>query len=106
MIKDNGLLNQSHSRNKNQLNRIGLLAACVAIVLLAISTSFNSTTPTASAATPEGTTSIPKALTISDDFDNSQMSGWQKVDNGNQSGPSNWAVREGKLVQSSNIWSG
>ena len=106
MINNNGLLNQSHLRNKNQLNRIGLLAACVAIALLAISTSFDSTTPKASAATPEGATSIPKAVTISDDFNNGQMSGWKKVDNGNQSGPSNWAVREGKLVQSSNIWSG
>lgn len=41
---------------------------------------------------------------LSDNFDDGDMQGWTIVDEGVNSGPSDWSVQDGKLSQSSNIY--
>lgn len=41
-----------------------------------------------------------------DDFDSGIISGWNIIDEGNRSGPSNWSAATGSLIQSSNIYGG
>ena len=47
-----------------------------------------------------------QALPFYDDFNDGDFSGWEVIDDVEpQFGPSNWSVKFGELVQSSNIWS-
>ena len=47
-----------------------------------------------------------QGLPFSDDFNDGNYVGWQVIDDREpQSGPSNWQVENGELVQKSNIWS-
>ena len=53
-----------------------------------------------------GQRSYGQILPFSDTFDDGDYAGWTVTDDREpQSGPSNWSVRNGVLVQSSNIWS-
>ena len=46
-----------------------------------------------------------QSLPFTDDFDDGDYAGWQVVDDPEpQSGPSEWVVEDGVLVQKSNIW--
>lgn len=47
-----------------------------------------------------------QTVLLQDDFSDGDMDGWTVVDDPEpQSGPSNWLVRNGELIQTSNIWS-
>ena len=47
-----------------------------------------------------------QVLPFTDDFDDGDYVGWEVIDDPEpQHGPSNWTVRNGELVQTSNIWS-
>ncbi len=48
--------------------------------------------------------SIGPVVQFSDDFSNGNMEGWSVMDETYNSGPSNWSIQNGKLIQLSNIY--